>query len=670
MKSQNTEARSIHHPNPESTRPRRRRLKWGLVLSIGAALLTCGARAQTTNVYDGVTVELTNDLYVGYTNSYNQLQVINGAALLDTNEQDVYVGYSAGADGNSVLVSSGAEMDYRDLYIGYYGGGNSLTLSGGGVLHCLGDNSYVGISSGSDNNSVLVTGSGTLWTGAVGGFGLRIGDSGNGNSLVISDSAAVVSDAGSVGGEDDGSYGSNNSVVITGPGSVWTTTGEAFIIGLLDFNRGNSLIVTNGGSFMSPGLMIGGVSNYFCVSGSGSVAVLGGGLCSLGYSRGSGGGNTLAISNGGWVSSYQVYIGTGNDGDEASHTSDYNQVVVTGSGSLWTNSYQIHVGDTGSGNSLLISNGGMVITENLVVGAYAGGIPNVTPAYCSNNVLTVSSGSLIATNFSGHGKLAVGAAGAGTNNLILDNGSVTANLLEVYSNSIVTGCGTIQGAVAIDPGGTMLASCGGSLNFIGSVTNNGTMRAVNGSVLSVAGTIANSGVIDVINGAASVLEVYSNSIVTGCGTILGTVVIDPGGTVQASCGGSLNFTGNVTNNGTMRAINGSVLSVSGVLENNGVIDVINGAANFTGGFVNNGTFQTASSVLIGQASVSGQDVLIQIPSVVGHTYGLQYTISLAPASWADTGPTQRGTGGVLTFTDPGVIGTGPDRFYHVVVTAP
>jgi len=626
MKGQDTGVRSIHHPYAKPVMPRRRRLKWGLVLFIGAAMLTRGARAQTTNVYDGVTVELTNDLYVGYTNSYNQLEVINGATLSDTNSHSVYVGYSTNANGNSVLVSgsesvwnqlplgslfvgyagsgnsltvsSGAKMDVHELDCGYYGSENSLTLSGGGVINYHGSNGQVGFQPGSDNNRMVVTGSGTLWTNG-NGSGLIIGSSDNGNSLVISD-GAVVSALGTVGREATGGYyASNNSVVITGSGSIWTNSvpvGEAFKIGSPgEFNMGNSLIVTNGGSFVSPdGVTIGGIGNYVCVTGSGSVADFGKPTFNLGYSTGSGGGNTLVISNGGWASSYQVYIGTGNLPNGTAYTSDHNQVVVSGSGSVWTNSYQMNVGDTGSENSLFISDGGRVVTPNLIVGANRTTYVNFTPAACSNNVLTVSSGILIVTNSARNGKLAVGAAGAGTNSLVLNAGSVTANMLEVYSNSIVTGCGTING----------------------------------------------------------------------------TVVIDRGGTVQASCGGSLNFTGNVTNNGTMRAINGSVLSVSGVMENNGVIDVINGAANFTGGFVNNGTFQTASSVLIGQASVSGQDVLIQIPSVVGHTYGLQYTTSLAPASWADTGPTQAGTGGVLTFTDPGVIGTGPDRFYHVVVTAP
>ena len=137
----------------------------------------------------------------------------------------------------------------------------------------------------------------------------------------------------------------------------------------------------------------------------------------------------------------------------------------------------------------------------------------------------------------------------------------------------------------------------------------------------------------------------------------------------ANCG-TLTFAANsVINNGTMRANAGSVLESSGPVVNNGTIDIINGATNFPGGFVNNGTVLTASSVKISQASKSGPDMVIQIPSVTGHTYQLQYTTSLTPANWTPTALSQSGTGGVLSFTDPGGAAN-PQRFYRVLVTAP
>ena len=138
--------------------------------------------------------------------------------------------------------------------------------------------------------------------------------------------------------------------------------------------------------------------------------------------------------------------------------------------------------------------------------------------------------------------------------------------------------------------------------------------------------------------------------------------------VLANCG-TLTFAGIVTNNGTMRANGGCVLESYGTVVNNGTIDIINGATNFHSGFTNNGTVLDAKSVRISQVSRSAQDFVIRIPSVLGHTYQLQYTASLTPANWTNIGLSQAGTGGVLTFTDPGGAANA-QRFYRLDVTAP
>jgi len=75
-------------------------------------------------------------------------------------------------------------------------------------------------------------------------------------------------------------------------------------------------------------------------------------------------------------------------------------------------------------------------------------------------------------------------------------------------------------------------------------------------------------------------------------------------------------------------------------------------------------------VKISQASKSGQDFIVQIPSVTGHTYQLQYTTTLTPANWTNTGAPQSGTSGVLTFTEPGGGTNSPSRFYQVDCMAP
>jgi formylmethanofuran dehydrogenase subunit C len=133
------------------------------------------------------------------------------------------------------------------------------------------------------------------------------------------------------------------------------------------------------------------------------------------------------------------------------------------------------------------------------------------------------------------------------------------------------------------------------------------------------------------------------------------------GLVQADSS-ALNFSGAITNNGTIRAFNGSVLEAWGVVVNNGVIDIINGGStNFHNTFINNGSFLDASSVRVSNVSLSGDDLVLSIASVVGHTYQLEVSPSMSATSWSDTGPAQTG---------PGAVSNSVTSFYRVKVTAP
>jgi hypothetical protein len=210
-----------------------------------------------------------------------------------------------------------------------------------------------------------------------------------------------------------------------------------------------------------------------------------------------------------------------------------------------------------------------------------------------------------------------------------------------------------------------MALIGGALSSGGTVVTNSQRFLV--------GNGSNAATFTMVGGMHSFgngLEIANNSALTGCGTVNGNVTIDSGGTVLANCGGTLTFSGIVTNNGTMRAIGGSILESYGTVVNNGTIDIINGGTSFHGAFVNNGTVLNASSVKISQASRSGQDFVVQVPSVTGHTYQLQFTTSLTPTNWTNAGASQPGTGSFLTFTDPGGATNLPSRFYRVDCTAP
>jgi T5SS/PEP-CTERM-associated repeat protein len=235
---------------------------------------------------------------------------------------------------------------------------------------------------------------------------------------------------------------SGNSVVVTGSGSIWRSTGDV-VIGYS--GMGNRLEVSNGGT-VSNGVVsyAGGVSggiigfnagstdNSVLVTGIGSRWISGGDLF-VGFN---GAGNSMVISNGGIIANSQVnfggVLGWGS-------TSSNNSVLVTGSNSLWTNSGDLYLGYDGSSNSLVISNGGKVADGN----GYIGHINTSS----NNSVLVTGAGSL----WSNSGSLMIGAS----NTLTVANGGTVVAVGGITNSGTLTGNGTIGGATTIASGGTL-----------------------------------------------------------------------------------------------------------------------------------------------------------------------------------------------------------------------
>jgi T5SS/PEP-CTERM-associated repeat protein len=636
-------------------------------------------------------------LFVGYSGSNNTLTVTNSGTEYDAN---AYIGYTNGANNNAILVTgtgstwynSGGDTIYDAIYLGYSGSGNTLTVTNGGTVYS--GYSYIGEYAGASNNAVIVTGNGSVWYNDEDDNGeLHVGDYGSRNTLTITNGGAVINVEGYIG---ELAGGNSNAVTVTGAGSVWSNS-SWLLVGTR--GSGNTLSITNGGAVYSFGSLIGGLAsggnNAGAVTGAGSVWTNNNGRINgflVGYSSS---GNTLTITNGGaLVNLGNGYIGGyvgGGDTNLGSvlgantNAANNNAVIVTGAGSVWNNSTNLTVGYYGSGNTLTIANSGTVYNANAYIG-YTNG--------ANNNAVTVTGlGSL----WDSGGNLVVGVFGSTNSLTVATNGSVLA------SNACVGLYPASAGnQVAITGGGLCVTNAPGTgvLNVLrGALTlNSGTATAnrlvitnganglftFNGGTLTSGGTfVTNSQVFAVGDGTdaatfqlaggvhsfANNLEIRNNATLTGCGTIQGNFTIDPGGTVVANCGGALTFSGVVTNNGTMQAIDGSTLEAYGSVVNNGTIDVINGSTNFHGAFVNHGTVLTAGSVKISQVSRSGQSFVVQIPSATGHSYQLQYTTSLVPANWIDTGTSQAGTGGILTFTDSGAT-TNAQRFYRIDLTAP
>jgi autotransporter-associated beta strand protein len=214
-------------------------------------------------------------------------------------------------------------------------------------------------------------------------------------------------------------------------------------------------------------------------------------------------------------------------------------------------------------------------------------------------------------------------------------------------------------------GGTWILS--GSNAYGGNTT-------VSGGTLNLSGSISNAALVLVTNNAtlrlsggqltASIIHIYTNAFLLGCGKITGVLIND--GTMVSDCGTNIMLAGAVTNNGTMRITAGTQLIASGPFVNNGLLDIINAAGSLPPGFVNNGVVLDSTSVRVLQSAVFGSDFLAQILSVVGHTYQLQRSASLSPASWSDIGTSQTGTGASLTFTNSGALAQ-PQGFYRFKV---
>ena len=294
---------------------------------------------------------------------------------------------------------------------GELGAGNRLNLAEGGRI--TSSAGYIGgaessFYSGRNNgNSATVSGTGSVWES---GARMVVGSTGSGNQLAISDAGQVRSTNGYLGFSG---AGANNLVTVTGTDSLWDNAQDLFVGYAGSDNR---LVVTNRGRVNSANGRIGrnnNRNNRVVVTGSGALWNIRDHL----QVGNSGSDNGLTIAAGGRVNSTTGSI----DAPTATPNAKNNFVLVTGAGSLWANSGALSVGGSSSFNRLSIEQGGMVRASSLQVG-------NSDLSY--NNTLTISGGSLFATNGLGLGTLEV-LAGTAT----LDGGEITVDRLVVASGS-------------------------------------------------------------------------------------------------------------------------------------------------------------------------------------------------------------------------------------------
>lgn len=341
--------------------------------------------------------------------------------------------------------------------------------------------------------------------------------------------------------------------------------------------------------------------------------------------------------------------------------------IVTDPGSVWSNQMYSNVGDAYPGNSLVISNGGQVVSMfDGLVGD--GGLSGVGGS--NNSVVVTGTGSVWCASL----EITIGQNGGASNTLVISNGG---QVIDAYSR-----IGDLYGAsnntvTVTDPGsvwsvsGDLLLS--GAYGNVLTISNSGLVAAGHVSVGGANSIVMAGGTVTATNGlvVAGTLTGWGTVNASGWdyGMSADSMQVFSGATVSASCG-TLTFTTNVTNYGTLRANGSGVFDFYGAVVNYGTIDLINGSTKFHGAFINNGTVLDSNSVRVANAALADIDVIVQIGSVMGHSYQLQTTPSFSPPAWTNCYPAQAGTGGVLTFSDPGGVTNQPSRFYRIVVTAP
>jgi T5SS/PEP-CTERM-associated repeat protein/autotransporter-associated beta strand protein len=429
------------------------------------------------------------------------------------------IGYNRDASNNSVLVTGTNSLwTNRYIYVGNYGSDNSLVISNG--AHVVDREGYIGVNGldyGNGNgNTVTVTGSNSLWGNSSGlylGYGY-----GTNNSLVISNGGTVSTYDTYLGYE---SYVvGNNRVLVTGTNSSLNSSGSLYI-GY--YEDGDSITVRDGAMlYNSDGAYIGygggpgsgGNSNTLTVTGIGSLYSNGSSL-TMGAS---GLGNLLLVSNGASaIVRDSLYIGNSGYSDAGS-----NNVIVTGGSSSLSVGSDIYIGYGESDDTLMISGGALVSAAT----TYLGG--DVSYAGSSNSLLVTGGGSVLTNS----GSLYVGYNGESNSLTVANGGAVYASAITIANDSGSTAALNIGSRNGSDTAGTIISpsiafgSGTGTINFnqintarlTSSISGLGTVQQLGGGTTILSGNNTYTGVTTISRGT---LQAGSTNALGGSDVTLG-----------------------------------------------------------------------------------------------------------------------------------------------------
>ena len=607
------------------------------VLTGGPADGAMGLRTYTfTNSGSDAGVALvtgSSNLYVGFTN-YGQTTNFSAG----TNSfNDTYVGYATNSSNNQLLVSGSTTVLSNSgvLFVGYEGSSNSLVITNGAKV--FGTDAYISAFGGS-NNTVVISGAGSAWSNSgsiqvakslspdVAGTGtltMMSGGSLDTANLIISGATNSVGtvEVGLKGGSDSnmtlnvplitfgdgtGSLGLNQSDTLTISGSIVGATATNSYAMIQQYGSGTTILTgishTGLGYRVDGGqLRVDGGIFDIVLSAGASPDELGGARTVCVGNKHSG--NSLVITNGGYVHSFVTIIGTGTqkNTDELTGTSN-NWALITGAGSQ-LDAGELLIGNVSSGNSLMISNGAKV-TCSLIASIGASG--------SSNSVIIDGTGSL----FSNAGSLELGSYSE--SNVSAGNTIVVTNGGTLASGSATIGSSTNSfGNSVVIAGGSFWTNAGNlSLGSSGSYNNSilvtGTSSTLgNGSDLYVG--YSGSGTLTVaVDGSV----ITTNLIIASSNSVVGTLnigalgVSDTAGTITAATIAFGSGSGTINFNQSDSTSVSAVISGSGSVNQLGTgTSVLSGSNSYSGGTtISAGTLlanNTAGSAL-GSSSVTVQ----------------------------------------------------------------
>ena len=302
----------------------------------------------------------------------------------------------------------------------------------------------------------------------------------------------------------------SNSVTVTGAGSVWT---NGFMY--LGYSGGwNSMVISNAGRVVEygQGTYVGNdttsSSNRVLVTGTNSSW-----NCAGHFFMGNGGsGNSLVITNGGSVvSSGIAYLG------ELSVSSN-NTALVTGSNSVWS-SGSLLLGDNGINNKLTINRGGRVVCNYSQLGYFGSSSGNSVWVSDTNSVWDVSATAAI---------LSVGLYGPG-NSVVVTNGAQLLGYYVYLGNNSSSG----NSMVVTGPGSSLAVNC---YVFTGNQGSSNSFTLANGATVSdkfcyisyVAGSSNNSVLVTGTNSSWA----NSYSVFVGFDGVGGSLTLSNGATMS------------------------------------------------------------------------------------------------------------------------------------------